>query len=129
MRRQGRDAALAASRRRSPRVTQTPAMRRKSTAAPSRDTPGTPAIARALESGTALAATGVMKYLSRPEDLRSALASVDSFIALRAGASFSRPRVHLVAVVPSGSVALITRVEAGVVVPDAATLWSVASSH
>ena len=70
-----------------------------------------------------------MRYTSRPEHQRSALASVDGFIALRAGESITRPRVDLVAVVPSGSVALITRVEAGVVVPAASTLRSVVSSH
>jgi len=91
--------------------------------------PGTSAIVRALESGTALATTGGMRYLSRPEHLRSALASVDSFIALRAGDSITRPRVDVVAIVPSGSVALITRVEAGVVVPATATLRSVVSWH
>lgn len=91
--------------------------------------PGTPAIVRALESGTAPATTEGMRYLSRPEHLRSALASVDSFIALRAGESITRPRVDMVAFVPSGSVTLITRVEAGVVVPAAATLRSLVSSH
>lgn len=70
-----------------------------------------------------------MRYLSRPEHLRSALASVDTFIALRTGESITRPRVDLVAIVPSGSVTLISRVEAGVVVPAAATLRSVVSSH
>ncbi|HYN02003.1 MAG TPA: hypothetical protein VE359_06135 [Vicinamibacteria bacterium] len=70
-----------------------------------------------------------MRYFSRPEHLRSTLASVDNFIALRTGGSITRPRVDLVAIVPLGSVALITRVEAGVVIPVAATLRSVVSSH
>jgi len=70
-----------------------------------------------------------MRYLSRPEHPRSALASVDSFIALRVGESITRPRVDMVAFVPSGSVAFVTRVDAGVVAPAAATLRSLVSSH
>ena len=65
--------------------------------------------------------------MSRPEHLRSTLAGVDRFIALRTGESTTRPRVDLVAIVPSGSVALIARVATGV--HAAATLRSVVSSH
>jgi hypothetical protein len=91
--------------------------------------PGIRTIVGALESGTAPATTGSMRHLSRPKHLRSALASVDSFIALRVGESITRPRVDLVAVVPSGSVALTTRGETSFVVPAAATLRRVVSSH